>query len=54
VHHHTAKINHQRDATISPVYYLIFIYNSTCFWRPHAHHQEFNNCNNTAITTLWR
>jgi hypothetical protein len=23
---------------------LTFIYNSTCFWRPHAYHQEPNNC----------
>jgi hypothetical protein len=23
---------------------LTFIYSSTCFRRPHAHHQELNNC----------
>ena len=34
----------QPDATISPVYYLTFTYSSTCFGRPHAHHQELNNC----------
>jgi hypothetical protein len=28
----------------SQVYYLSFIYSSTCFGRPHAHHQELNNC----------
>jgi len=39
----------QLDATISPVYYLTFIYNSTCFGRPHAHHQELNNCS----SSLW-
>ena len=22
---------------------LTFIYSLTCFWRPHAHHQELNN-----------
>jgi hypothetical protein len=32
--------NHQLDATISPVYYLTFIYSSTCFGRPNAHHQD--------------
>jgi hypothetical protein len=28
---------------------LTFIYSSTCFGRPHAHHQEFNNCS----SSLW-
>ena len=28
---------------------LTFIYNSTCFGRPHAHHQELNNCS----SSLW-
>jgi len=27
----------------------MFIYNSTCFGRPHAHHQELNNCS----SSLW-
>jgi hypothetical protein len=49
VHHHTIQINHQLDAKISPVYYLTFIYRSTCFGRPHAHHQELNNCS----SSLW-
>jgi len=40
VHHHTIQINHQLDATISPIYYLTFIFSSTCFGRPHSHHQE--------------
>ena len=30
-------------------YYLTFIYSSTCFGRPHAHHQELNNCS----SSLW-
>jgi hypothetical protein len=34
---------------VSPVNYLTFIYRSTCFGRPHAHHQELNNCSNS----LW-
>jgi hypothetical protein len=34
---------------ISPVYYLTFIYSSTCFGHPHAHHQELNNCS----SSLW-
>jgi hypothetical protein len=28
---------------------MIFIYSSTCFRRPHAHHQELNNCS----SSLW-
>ena len=28
---------------------LTFIYSLTCFGRPHAHHQELNNC----ISGLW-
>jgi hypothetical protein len=43
------QINHQPDATISPVYYLTFIYSSTCFGRPYAHNQELNNCS----SSLW-
>jgi hypothetical protein len=39
----------QLDATISPVYYLTFIYSSTRFGRPHAHHQELKNYS----SSLW-
>jgi len=41
----------QPDAIISQVYYLTFtrMYSSTCFGRPHAHHQELNNCS----SSLW-
>jgi hypothetical protein len=28
---------------------LTFIYSSTCFGHPHAHHQELNNCS----SSLW-
>ena len=31
------------------LYYVTFIYSSTCFERPHAHHQELNNCS----SSLW-
>jgi len=46
---HIIQINHQPDATISLVYYLTFIYSSTRFGHPHAHHQELNNCS----SSLW-
>jgi hypothetical protein len=49
MHHHTIQINHQLDATIFPVFCLTFIYSSTCFGRPHAHHRELNNCS----SSLW-
>jgi hypothetical protein len=39
----------QPVATIPPVYYLMFIYSSTCFGRPHDHHQELSNCS----SSLW-
>jgi len=43
------QINHQPNAKISPVYCLTFIYSSTCFGCPQAHHQELNNCS----SSLW-
>jgi hypothetical protein len=43
------KYINQLDATISQVYYLTFMYSSTCFGRPYAHHQEFNDCS----SSLW-
>jgi len=45
----TIPINHKLDAKVSLVYYLTFIYSSTCFGPPHAHHQELNNCS----SSLW-
>jgi len=43
------------DATISQVYYLTFtlMYRSTCFGRPHAHHQELNICSSTLWFYRW-
>jgi hypothetical protein len=43
------KYINQLDATTSQVYHLTFIYSSTCFGRPHAHHQKLNNC----TSSLW-
>jgi hypothetical protein len=44
----------QPDATISQVYYLKFtqMYSSTCFGRPHAHHQELN-CSSSLWFYCW-
>jgi hypothetical protein len=32
---------------------LTFIYSSTCFGRPHAHHQELTNCSSNLCFYLW-
>jgi hypothetical protein len=32
---------------------LTFIYSSTCFGRPHAHHQELNNCSSSLWCYRW-
>jgi hypothetical protein len=43
----------QLDATIFQVYYLTFMYSSTCFGRPHTHHQELNNCSSSLWFYRW-
>jgi hypothetical protein len=35
------------------VYYLTFMYSSTCFGHPHAHHQELNNCRSSLWFYRW-
>jgi hypothetical protein len=32
--HYNSNKNHQLDATVSPVFYFIFIYSSACFRHP--------------------
>ena len=46
--HNSNKSTNQMQP-IHPVYYLTFMYSSTCFGRPHADHQELNNCS----SSLW-
>ena len=43
----------QLYATISQVCYFTFMYSSTCFGRPHAHHQELNNCSSSLWFYRW-
>jgi hypothetical protein len=38
---------------ISDVYYLMFMYSSACFGRPHAHPQELNNCGSSLGFYRW-
>jgi hypothetical protein len=47
------QINQPRRTTISQDYYLTFIYSSTCFGRPHSHHQELNNCSSSLWFYCW-
>jgi hypothetical protein len=35
------------------IYYLAFIYSSTCFRHPHTHHQELNNCSSSLWFYRW-
>jgi hypothetical protein len=37
------KYINQLDAKFYQVYYFAFMYSSTCFRRPQAHHQELDN-----------
>jgi len=43
----------QLDATVSQFYYWTFMYCSTCFRRPHVHHQELNNCSSNLWFYRW-
>ena len=51
-HHHTIQIINQPDATVSQVYYLTFMYGSTCFGRLHAHHQELTTALTASVLPL--
>jgi len=53
VHHHKFKQINQLDATTPQVYYLTFMYSSTYFGRPHAHHQKLNNCSSSLCFYRW-
>jgi hypothetical protein len=53
VNHHTMQVNQPTDSAIFQVYYLTFMYSSTCFERPYAHHQEFNNYSSRLLFYRW-
>ena len=36
-----------------PKFNLTFMYSSTCFRCPHAHHQELNNCSSSLWFYSW-
>ena len=47
------QINQPTRCNNSSSYYLTFMYSSTCFGRPHSHHQECNNCSSSLWFYLW-
>jgi hypothetical protein len=53
MHHHKIQINQTINATIPQVYYLMFMYSSTCFGHPHAYRQELNNCSSNLWFYRW-
>jgi hypothetical protein len=52
MHHHTIQIN-QPTRCNNFLSLLTFMYGSTCFGRPHAHHQELNNCSSSLWFYCW-
>ena len=52
IYYHFKYIN-QLDVILSQVYYLTFMYSSTCFGRPHAHHRDLNNCSSSLWFYRW-
>jgi hypothetical protein len=44
----------QPEATVSQIYYLTFMFRSTCFGRLHAHHQELTTALTASGFTLKR
>ena len=55
VHHHKFQINQLRRCKNFSSLLLEFtrMYSSTCFGRPHAHHQELNNCSSSLWFYRW-
>ena len=49
LHYHTIQINQPTRCNNLSSLLLDVIYSSTCFGRPHAHHQELDNCS----SSLW-
>ena len=47
------KYINQLDTTTSQIYYLTFMYSSTCYGCPHAHHHELNNCSSSLWFYRW-
>ena len=53
VHHRTIQINQPTRCNYFSSLLLEFIYDSTCFGRPHAHHHELNNCSSSLWFYRW-
>ena len=53
VHHRSIQINLRTRCNNFSSLLLKFMYSSTCFGRPHAHHQELNNCSSSLWFYRW-
>ena len=53
LHHHTIPINQSTRWNNFSCSYLTFMYSSTYFGRPHAQHQELNNCSSSLWFYRW-
>ena len=53
LHHYTIQINQPTRCNNLSSLLLDVIYSSTCFGRPHAHHQELNNCSSSLWFYRW-
>jgi len=55
VHHRSFQINQPtRCNNFSSLLLDVYsMYSSTCFGRPHAHHQELNNCSSSLWFYIW-
>ena len=54
MHYNTIQINQPtRCNNFSSLFYSMFMYSSTCFGRPHAHHQVLNNCSRSIWFYRW-
>ena len=53
VHHQTIQINQPTRCNNFSSLLLAVIYSSKCFGRPHAHHQELNNCSSNLWFNRW-
>jgi hypothetical protein len=53
VHHHTIQINQPTRCNNFSIYYLTFMYNTSCLGRPYAHYQELNNFSSNLWFYRW-
>jgi hypothetical protein len=52
VHHHTIQINQPNRCNNISSLLLTFIYSSTYFGQPHAHHHNLNKCSSMVSVVI--